>query len=49
MNTDGIADEIADGSKSLAGFSIFLVRISINFRWNYRRKLIAPTAINFRR
>jgi hypothetical protein len=35
--------------KSLAGFSIFLVLISINFHRNYRRKLIAPTAINFRR
>ena len=30
-------------------FRTFLVRISINFRRNYRRKLIAPTAINFRR
>jgi hypothetical protein len=39
-----------DGSKSLAGFSnFFLVRISINFRWNYRRNLMPPTTINFRR
>ena len=30
-------------------FRTFFVRISINFRRNYRRKLIAPTAINFRR
>jgi len=30
-------------------FRTFLVRISINFRQNYRRKLIPPTAINFRR
>jgi hypothetical protein len=45
----GIPNGIADGQKSLAGFSIFLVRISINFRQNYRQKLIAPTSINFRR
>ena len=30
-------------------FQTFLVRISINFRWNYRRKLIAPTEIKCRR
>jgi hypothetical protein len=41
--------ELPTEQKSLAGFLIFLVRISINFRQNYRRKLIAPTAINFRR
>jgi len=41
--------ELPTERKSLAGFLIFLVRISINFRRNYRRKLIAPTTINFRR
>jgi hypothetical protein len=30
-------------------FLTFLVRILINFRRNYRQKLIAPTAIKFRR
>jgi len=39
---------ITDGSKSLVGFLKFLVRISINFRRNYWRNLIPPTAINFR-
>ena len=38
-----------DRSKSLAGFSNFFLRISINFRRNYRRNLMPPTTINFRR
>ena len=43
-----IPTELPTERKHLAGFSIFLVRISINFRRNYQRKLIALTAINFR-
>ena len=30
-------------------FEIFLVRNSINFRWNYRWNLMPPTTINVRR
>jgi hypothetical protein len=30
-------------------FELFLVRISINFRRNYRRDLMPPTTINVRR
>jgi len=35
--------------EKFGGIFDFLVRISINFRRNYRQKLIALTAINFRR
>ena len=59
-HTDGITDgpRMSDtclsapsptDRKDWRDFRTFLVRISINFRRNYRRKLIAPTAIKCRR
>jgi hypothetical protein len=41
--------EVPTDRKFWRDFQTFLVRISINFWRNYRRNLIPPTAINFRR
>ena len=47
--TDGISDGLPTDRKVWRDFRTFLVRISINFRRNYRRKLIAVSGIKFRR
>ena len=41
--------QIPTNRKVSRDFQTFLVRISINFRQYYRRKLMPPTTINFRR
>jgi hypothetical protein len=50
--TDGMSDGgtgVPTDRKVWQDFWTFFVRISINFRQNYQRNLIPPTAINFRR